>query len=612
MRGRARLSESSVGLPPPPKLMNNSLVVETSTRDSRRTAITRDDRVAFSCLRFIRSESGKVREYELDRFFADEGLEPPRPVRLWINSLLGFQCVVSDREASSDEGDGLDVVYTDPANRLVMDLLLSEAFPEEPDTRFNMATFATNVKVEPGRIESDTASAMRLIFCYFQFQTLGNPNLAHAAALLKQHAATSTRTSLPIRTLEEIANGVANGCIDWSMDLRGVYINNFSYPKLVELVGREVIIHNLCVEQTFFAGELEMRGAKFHGDVDFAGAVFESANIDFSNAEFDLAGYGSVTFRNSRIFDTEEGHRMSFDRSTFTNPGPHSELSFEDAVLDGNQLSFSKVDLRGVNLYFFQTIAPECTARFVECRIDRQVDFDDSVLRRLLMLGMDNLGSLRLTFRQGRPIERLVIENCVVRDRLDINSVVYLSLKGSTVDGHIRTPWKKDGELNYGIIDAISKNGDTPEEKSQQFLALKQNFATLGQYDHEDKAFSQFMTQRQTGAATHLVLTVLRRIGDYGASPGKLLLTILSVWLIFASIYASWAWQDTGEFSFSGPLSVHTALAAGLLSASRLMNLGADVTPTAWLSNAVCVTEGVVGWFLLAMFSVAIVRKTVR
>jgi len=195
---------------------------------------------------------------------------------------------------------------------------------------------------------------------------------------------------------------------------------------------------------------------------------------------------------------------------------------------------------------------------------------------------------------------------------LDIDAVRCLSLKGSTIDGHIRTSWTKSRKPNYDIIKAVLDNGGTPEEKSQQFLILKQNFAALGQYDHEDRAFSNFMRARQTNVVTHVILDVLRRIGDYGASPGRLFLTILGTWALFGSVYLLWAWSEPAAFTFGGWDGIRSVLSAGLLSASRLMNLSADVQPASWLSNVVCVFEGTVGWFLLAMFSVAIVRKTLR
>lgn len=573
---------------------------------------------ALDCLRFVRKESGKVREYELRSILAKhqeevEGIKPP--IWSWINALLDFSCLIRDEAASSDEGDDrdggeLDVVYTDPSNRLVIDLLLADAFPDDVDSRFNIATFSTAVKVEAGSVGQ--IDERQLHFSYPEIDSREMGLRERAARLLEEQAREASGKPLTVRTVAWLAEKVKDASIDWSHDLRDIFIKDFNYRYLTELVGHAVVLKDFCGEQSFFAGKTDLSGAVFMGNVDFAGAVFETSHIDLADAHFDLDGRGSVTFRNSRIFRGDDQSGISLDRAVFSNPGPRAELSFEDAVIDAPHMSFSKVDLRGVQVYLFQAVARHCTARFVECRIDRHMDFDDSVFKRVLLLGMDELTSLRFTFRTKNPVERLVIENCIVRDRIDIDSVDYLSLKGSTVDGHIRTPWKKRGRPNFGVIEAISANSDSPEEKSQQFLALKQNFAALGQYDHEDRAFSSFMSQRQTPATTHFILDVLRRIGDYGASPGRLLATILSVWAIFATAYATWSVLQPGAFSFGGAFSLHTVLASALLSASRLMNLGADVTPTAWMSNAICVTQGTVGWFLLAMFSVAIVRKTVR
>ena len=584
-----------------------------------------EQRAALACLRFVRVSPGKVRDYELrdilteylDRQVGQDAGSARSSANLipgeawaWVNDLFGFSCLLRDDSASSDADKGLDVVYTDPKSRLVIDLLVADAFPEDSNVRFNIATFAEGVHVE-SYAESGVLEK-RLHFVFKPIDIDQKRWRDHAAQLLEREKLAVAETSLPVRTLEEIALDIKNGSFDWSKDLSGVYIENFSYRRLCELTGETVQVDNLRAGRTYFAGVSDWADARFLGSVDFAGAVFETSVIDMSGAHFDLRSSGDVSFRNCRVFNVGGDRGVSFDRAVFFNPGPHSELSFEDAVLDTRQMSFSKTDMRGVRIYFFQTVAPFCTTRFVECRIDQHVDFDDAVFKCLLLLGMDQLTSLRFTFRVTHPIERLVIQNCVVRDRMNIDAVRCLSLKGSTVDGPISAPWKRNGNLNFGIIEAIGANSDSREEKSQQFLALKQNFASLGQYDHEDRAFSNFMTHRRTTPATNLIMGVLRRIGDYGASPGRLLLTIVAVWAVFAVLYTVLSILQPTAFSFGQQSPSQLILSAALLSASQLMNVGAGAMPTAWTSSVVCVAEGAVGWFLLAMFSVAIVRKTVR
>ena len=177
-----------------------------------------EQRAALACLRFVRVSPGKVRDYELrdilteylDRQVGQDAGSARSSANLipgeawaWVNDLFGFSCLLRDDSASSDADKGLDVVYTDPKSRLVIDLLVADAFPEDSNVRFNIATFAEGVHVE-SYAESGVLEK-RLHFVFKPIDIDQKRWRDHAAQLLEREKLAVAETSLPVRTLEEIA-----------------------------------------------------------------------------------------------------------------------------------------------------------------------------------------------------------------------------------------------------------------------------------------------------------------------------------------------------------------------------------------------------------------------
>ncbi len=576
---------------------------------------------ALRCVRVVRQAPGTVREIELVQ--AASGYAVTSQIRKWVNSIFGFEALLQDPEGSSNEGESLDVVVTNSEHRLILDLLVSALPSDSTDDAiaeiFHISTFADSIDYQ---IPDDRNDDVIITFDFAPDALAGNTPLAEYARQIFESRENSGRTCRELVTNDDIVAAYESGGFDWSRRLRNACVVDVDFPALVARFGPQSII-DLDATSAVFVGKCDFAGAVFSGHTRFSGAVFDCPTVSFVGATFDLDA-GDLSFRNARIFTGE----LLFDGAEFTANRPGRSVSFEDARITGRgrpevdersvKVSFNRVRAMGLAMVLFQLVAPRAEVTFIDAQVSEHVDFNDAQVRRLLFIAISSLVSLDLKLRapkNGVQSTDLVIENCVIRSLLQIDNVATLSLRGTIIDGHLVTRWLVEDRSgrqlpNYGLLDAIAVNNDTIEERSQQFLALKQNFADLGQYDLEDEAFARFMFTKRRDRTTDAIMGAIRIISNYGISPGQVLKSVGVTVLLFALIYGltdaffpewygfadnGWPWWDSI-----------------VLSLSSFMGLGIPVA----LSNAAPVfltlLEGVLGWFFLGIFSVAIVRRTLR
>ncbi len=245
-------------------------------------------------------------------------------------------------------------------------------------------------------------------------------------------------------------------------------------------------------------------------------------------------------------------------------------------------------------------------------------------------------------------LERSILLNDTREERVSIHQ---LSFENSKNQGIIYIDWDtaRKGIHAHGkeTIQAINDCAQAQTEKCQsiksiykqqakQFQILKENFHNLGEYDHEDEAFVEFM--RSDRKTRHwfscFSLWVLDKIGAYGTRPWRLFYWMLGIVFVFTLIFNALYFWDTHygldgvsmqilgmDFSFKSKFFEITGkyycwpdYTIGLyISIISFLTIGdSQVSPTQEFSSLLVSAEAFIGIFLMSYFIVSLVRKTLR
>lgn len=397
----------------------------------------------------------------------------------------------------------------------------------------------------------------------------------------------------------------------------------------------------------FGSGELNFGGADLgEGDKDFSGVVFPRGMVSFTGARFGKGSLhmidaifrrGNIHF-NSCYFGCEDIHITSTDFGDgfleFTDSHFESlvfnivscrfgrgDIDFNRSDLSKTALNFYGTEFNRGKLNFFDTVAD--SVMFHECTFDNHVYLNFESCRFLSIL------------------------NSIIEKTLDLRSNVALNtqkiqvinLSGTKNLGHIYIDWK-DNKVKYMIYD--QGEGTDFMDKASQFRLLKENFRTIGQYDDEDLAYVEFKRCQLQGRYlqtlvqlqnteyplfTRLFGTLLLKIrkrtswlifdhvGRYGTSPSSVFKAMIQTILVFALIYMS-PWVELANisnFQGSGGHQVNRAMLAFYQSIQTFLTIGyGGVCPGNFPSVLVSGSEGFIGVFLMAYFTVSVVRKLLR
>jgi len=572
---------------------------------------------AYQCLKYVRVAPGKVYEYELYQILQrPEFIHENVNIAKMINELFGMEFAVCDKVESSYAGEGLNVIYTNPEYRLVLDILLST----QKDYPFDRTVY---IDCTEENVEGDKAE---ILLFYHEVEK-------KLHALLKKHPnhyyilqAMQIMKEWPKKIELDVvdADEIWKYRVDNVLDLSGKYIRNLDCRKLSCKTEEGAIIRNLRSEQAFFCGDkILFDEVIFKGGASFKGSIFKAVTLSFRNAKFYLDDdveiaqntikMNEITFRNTKMFVRD----LIFDGVVVDGEIENKILSFEDAVIEAKYISFSKMKLNNAILFCYQAIMKDASLRFVEPQFENStLDFEDSIVKDIIMLNISGLPKTAFNFRR---CQKLIVENCNIVDNVILSGMDTLSLRACRNQGKILTDWAKkekdaEGNKNYPILLAIMHNTDDNITKAEQFILLKENFANLGQYDYEDEAFIQYMNHKCKNSPIRGIYGILKGIGQYGISPGRVLLTMMWTVIAFFFMYLFCAFFVSESFSYSitenGPWGCIAN--SFYLSVSNLVSYNSSIYPCSFVTILLSIVESIIGWFLLGYLSIAVVRKTLR
>ncbi|UCG28428.1 MAG: two pore domain potassium channel family protein [Bacteroidales bacterium] len=381
----------------------------------------------------------------------------------------------------------------------------------------------------------------------------------------------------------------------------------------------------------FGGGEISFINTHFsHGNVSFKIARFGNGKIDFHYSKF---GEGDISFErvdfgNSKVdFRTVEFNdgRVNFNRSVFGN----GDVTFEGAEIKNGKFSFNRATL-GDGAFNFEL------AEFdnVDAIFDRTnfgqgpVSFHSSRFHQLSLKSchLDHYFDLRL-----QSCELLDLSDTIVRDIIDLKpyefdvNITVLNLSGMRLLGTIYLDWQ-----NNRIKDVISRQPDTSlADKAEQFRILKENFNQTGQYGDEDKSYVEFKRyearsrlEKSVGKNIYNGIwfypwhgfkwLVLDQAGLYATAPLRVLFSMLGWYVLFSLLYWILYMAGVSEIISGSGYELPPFARAFYHSAITFLTIGyGDHFPTG-VSRIISSIEGFAGMFLMAYFTVSLVRKILR
>lgn len=357
----------------------------------------------------------------------------------------------------------------------------------------------------------------------------------------------------------------------------------------------------------FGEGKVDFHFAKFHaGSISFERTEFGNGRVDFRTVEF---GTGRVNFNRAWFGDGEadfgesemkEG-KFSFKRVGFGN----GDISFEEAIFENIDVSFERTNFGIGNISFYKSVFKTMSFRF--CHLDAYVD-------------------LRL-----HKCDSIDLSNTIVRDIIDLNpyefdlDVNMIRFDGMRLIGRIYINWKRNH-----VKSLIACQDDSDDRrKAEQYRILKENFSLTGQYEDEDRSYVEFKRYEAKANLKESVekkkvnalwsypfhwfkLALFDKAGLYATSPFRVLITMLTIFVIFSLVYVVLIYTTAADIIASVDDSLSVVARSFYHSAITFLTIGyGDHFPyksIRWISSV----EGFAGLFLMSYFTVAFVRKVLR
>ncbi|MEN8156759.1 MAG: potassium channel family protein [Bacteroidota bacterium] len=373
------------------------------------------------------------------------------------------------------------------------------------------------------------------------------------------------------------------------------------------------------INTDFGSGSVSFKVARFGtGRIDFHFATFKGVNVSFERTEF---GDGKVDFR---TVEFGKG-RVNFNRSVFGN----GEVNFDEAEMESGKFNFKRVSFGSGDISFEEVMFEHVDVSF------ERTDFGAGKLSfykswfNSLSLGFCHLnGYVDLRVKQCRSIE---LTNTIVRDIIDIkphefsSEIETLSLAGMRLIGRIYLDWKQSKVKKM----ICSQSGSTFRVKAEQFRILKENFQIQGSYNDEDRAYVEFKRNESKAELAESLkrsplhglwqyplywfkLALFDRAGLYATSPVRVLVTMLSFFVLFSLTYFLLMINTRADIIASVDDQLTLISRAFYHSAITFLTIGyGDHYPFGsirWVSSL----EGFFGLFLMSYFTVAFVRKVLR
>lgn len=382
----------------------------------------------------------------------------------------------------------------------------------------------------------------------------------------------------------------------------------------------------------FGDGDVSFINAEFNNsDVDFRVCRFGKGKIDFHYARFGGGGvsFERVDFGTGRVdFRAVEFHagRTSFNRASFHG----GELNFEGAETPKGKLTFKRTAFGSVALIFDLYQGAKSEIIFERSLFIQNISFSDAQLGKLFFFDCQFNSTVNLHVKQ---CDEISLAGCTIRDIVEFYThgdpprISSLNLAGVRLLGQIYIDWDTNGVRNL----IYSQGCTTIAEKAEQFRILKENFNSLGKYDEEDAAYVEFkrchmkallLNSNKQGRVEQFISRVIYwakkllfdYMGLYATSPQRVIISILFVYVMYSLLYIGIMGLNWGQIIATSASGVQLGLVARsfYFSVVTFFTIGyGDFAPSG-IARVIAGTEGFMGVFLMAYFTVAFVRKILR
>jgi hypothetical protein len=355
-------------------------------------------------------------------------------------------------------------------------------------------------------------------------------------------------------------------------------------------------------------------------DVSFRKSVFKSSRIEFIHVvfntplSFDEAQFIDcvVSFNTTQFYNA----KITFRKTEFTD----SFVNFALSRMKKSSLVLSSSKFIHSRLSFFSAECNDSSIKFLDCDVDGLtfLEFKSSILG---ILSFEHMRIKNIVSIGVKSCSKLVFSNSIIMGLVRFpgsGKLDEILIHNLDVIGQIIVNWDAK-YLNHLIYNSTSDITD----KIQQFLLFKEAYRKLGYYDKENSAYIEYkrcegkinkdsFLDNHKGLKLFLFkliyypyywikLLLFDVIGLYATSPKRVLITFLTVFLLFGTIYSLFPQllsEDKNGFYYS----IITMLTIGY----------GDIEPIHIIAKLLSGFEGFLGLFLMAYFTIAFSRKILR
>ena len=219
----------------------------------------------------------------------------------------------------------------------------------------------------------------------------------------------------------------------------------------------------------------------------------------------------------------------------------------------------------------------------------------------MVLTDSEVIGSLFVT-AMGSHIQ---MGGCTVTGTVDISSdFETIDLSRSMISGQLYVDW-----------DYIISDGHLVSDGSDVYRMLKENYARIGRYDDEDRAYIEFRLREASNGLTATsklwgyAYRFFGRIGGLGTRIASIVLTMALLVIAFAAIYA---FLPGANLSLEGGGTVSMWDNVYYSMVTFLTLEPGDLSPANELTQLITVAEVFLGIFMIFYLTMAFARKILR
>lgn len=392
--------------------------------------------------------------------------------------------------------------------------------------------------------------------------------------------------------------------------------NVFQCPVHFDLTA---FAEDLCLDGVIFRDKASFLVTRFLGRASFDRAVFEQTT-EFDKSAFTLRpAFGAARFVGKVSFVLAHFTKgADFSHAIFGQDTNFNYAQFEDSALFQSGSFNSDAQFRGTAFkddvdFFFRQFRG--TVQFNGARLDGDMHFYEADLSR----------ARELSFRSVRLNGSIHLENTRLRGSVELNVDHLTRGPSSTIDLNISQFRECKGTLVCG---ETSTKAENRAAAARQYNMLRDNFRGMpGKDDEEDWCHYRYMDLKRRArtvpdlSGRHWLKKSARyswhwagRLCDwlflkwcygYGVYSKRIVVTMLAVILFFAAVY--WCFGDASTIRNHGD-----AFNPLYFSIITFTTIGyGDYAPLGSLRWAAGF-EGMLGLFLMAIFTVSFARKIIR